>query len=839
MAAGPSSASASARTASPSDAATPSPIDGGGGAGAFHARFAAHAAGDDGGEADGSGSGGRKASKRAAEPKLDKDGNPKKKRKQLVACDSCRLRRVKCDKAEKDGGDCSECTRKAIHCTDTYVKNKPKVVRGGKLINQAKALYGDNGGMSPSLTSPPSPVKPEYDLAEDPRRLSLSAASPLDPRSPSTRLASMSLNHDLGDHLIRTFFDMFQPQCPLVDVSLFLPAWENAGRMLENLSPANECMALVIQAWAARLTDHPAVVGSGAPTLQELRSGGGRDFTPVGNRREEFARAAMERAMAAVDQRGALRLASSVCCAALTLLEFLVTWSDAKRTSTTGRYLLAAASEHLRNLQLDQCDDPTERPLRPEQASNGTLLWMVYTRDSLAAMFGGRFCCLTDDDLSAFSPLLTGSLTADPIPYITSTDPSTLSGIAVACIFRYLVSIVRNTVVRLTGPIARRQRVTEQTMHELWADIDEGNRFGQIFHNSVQHTTFPANSQNPDVWFRDLVAMRSQHLLGIHLCLADRLREEDTKAATQALAEGDAEYAELLRRLLRQSDERLFRGARDYCELLYRYGGNMLFSATVTVEYSSYFLTQLVETPAWEQGGPSDYAWSTKVDEVSRCIDVVKLAGWAWSGYDGVIERARQSLAQQSAQLHHRMPPSAPPALLPPISTSYAPGGLVAGAPQQQQQYPAAPDWAGLHVHPPQQQGGALPPPAGLFDPHKLSGGLSRPPSFSSFSPLSPSGGGAAPPTPQSLPGSHAHPQQQQQHGQHSPGMLAPPLPPPGGASAASFVPPGPHAADPRRRTLPPISTYRLSPAEGAGGPHGLTPSSASAFPPPPPQSGQ
>ena len=149
---------------------------------------------------------------------------------------------------------------------------------------------------------------------------------------------------------MRVFFDVFQPQCPLVDTMLFLQAWENAGRVTENLSPANECLALVIQvrslsllvqlpprdeleltrgtfsqAWAARLTDHPAAIGNGAPSLQDLRNGARRDFTAVGNRREEFARTAMERAMVAVDQRGALRLSSASCCAALTLLEFLIT----------------------------------------------------------------------------------------------------------------------------------------------------------------------------------------------------------------------------------------------------------------------------------------------------------------------------------------------------------------------------------------------------------------------------------------------------------------------------------------------------------------------------------
>lgn len=38
-------------------------------------------------------------------------------------------------------------------CTDTYVKNKPKIVRGGKLITQAKyAPASLSGSYSPELT---------------------------------------------------------------------------------------------------------------------------------------------------------------------------------------------------------------------------------------------------------------------------------------------------------------------------------------------------------------------------------------------------------------------------------------------------------------------------------------------------------------------------------------------------------------------------------------------------------------------------------------------------------------------------------------------------------------
>lgn len=62
----------------------------------------------------------------------------------------------------------------------------------------------------------------------------------------------------------------------------------------------------------------------------------------------------------------------------------------------------------------------------------------------------------TDDDLSTFSALLTGSLTADVLVYISSDDPNLLSGLAVAAIFRYCNAIIRDTVTRLTGRKATR-----------------------------------------------------------------------------------------------------------------------------------------------------------------------------------------------------------------------------------------------------------------------------------------------------------------------------------------------------------------------------------------------
>lgn len=61
----------------------------------------------------------------AADPDTVKTGAKRPKRKQGVACDTCRLRRVRCDVTERpDGMGCSRCEDKRIQCTDTYIQTK-------------------------------------------------------------------------------------------------------------------------------------------------------------------------------------------------------------------------------------------------------------------------------------------------------------------------------------------------------------------------------------------------------------------------------------------------------------------------------------------------------------------------------------------------------------------------------------------------------------------------------------------------------------------------------------------------------------------------------------------
>lgn len=61
--------------------------------------------------------------------------------------------------------------------------------------------------------------------------------------------------------------------------------------------------------------------------MSDLRVLEGENFGQYGKKRDQFARAMLERAVNAVDTSGSLRKASGQCVAALLMLEFLLTCS--------------------------------------------------------------------------------------------------------------------------------------------------------------------------------------------------------------------------------------------------------------------------------------------------------------------------------------------------------------------------------------------------------------------------------------------------------------------------------------------------------------------------------
>ncbi|WVO16899.1 hypothetical protein L204_104585 [Cryptococcus depauperatus] len=101
---------------------------------------------------------------------------PKRKRRQNVACDCCKLRRVKCDLAslllslnatnsvastpeirddeislaqlakEHPNVGCTNCNNKYLKCTTNQIQNPTRPKKGGRRIDEARRRFGANGG---------------------------------------------------------------------------------------------------------------------------------------------------------------------------------------------------------------------------------------------------------------------------------------------------------------------------------------------------------------------------------------------------------------------------------------------------------------------------------------------------------------------------------------------------------------------------------------------------------------------------------------------------------------------------------------------------------------------
>lgn len=181
------------------------------------------------------------------------------------------------------------------------------------------------------------------------------------------------------------------------------------------MSPTGECLCLVMQAWAARFSDHPSILGVGAPTLSDVQNQPGRDFSHYGQARDAFATAMLDRALRKVDENGLLRHPTEAGCAALIMLEFLVTCKPRFRVAlcaeifltvfvfklagddayrTKGRHLMAAATEHLRAINEGVGEDATEEKKPEDRSSGSVLFWLSFTRDAISSMLGNRAPCL-------------------------------------------------------------------------------------------------------------------------------------------------------------------------------------------------------------------------------------------------------------------------------------------------------------------------------------------------------------------------------------------------------------------------------------------------------------
>lgn len=75
------------------------------------------------------------------------------------------------------------------------------------------------------------------------------------------RLADRALGRELSRHLVRVYFQAVHLTMPAISPEAFYMDWQRAGERSDRMTPAQETLCAVMEAWAARFSDNPVVGG--------------------------------------------------------------------------------------------------------------------------------------------------------------------------------------------------------------------------------------------------------------------------------------------------------------------------------------------------------------------------------------------------------------------------------------------------------------------------------------------------------------------------------------------------------------------------------------------------
>lgn len=195
--------------------------------------------------------------------------------------------------------------------------------RSGNRIDTAKAIFGRSGSSSKSddastsLEESPSPKTP--------------ALAP----AAAERLNILKVQDMLVSNLLDFYLGFTKDHPSLIEATNFRVAWFNAHHQASNLDDQSQVLCAVLLALSARTSDHPLIVGAGAPRISSLAALAveGRDLSLYGQRRVAACRVLTERAIKVADEKNIWRIPSVESIAALTLLEGLVNVDEGRSYS--------------------------------------------------------------------------------------------------------------------------------------------------------------------------------------------------------------------------------------------------------------------------------------------------------------------------------------------------------------------------------------------------------------------------------------------------------------------------------------------------------------------------
>ncbi|KZO99408.1 hypothetical protein CALVIDRAFT_534391 [Calocera viscosa TUFC12733] len=614
-----------------------------------------------------------------------------RKRKLYSSCDTCKLRRVKCERDSEDQA-CAKCIEKGIHCTTAGPKRKKP--RTGKRIEQAKELFGD--GAHNAAESSRSSLVPfagtaaitpaSDDDAFDMRGFDSMNGRPLTAESVDARLSLAEIVSTLSSHLIEVYFSLTHYPLPLYRWKNFRDQFEKAGRRPEQMAGMGGVLAHALIAYGAYASNSPAILGPGAPALDKIDSEE-VNFIHWGRQRSALCKSLVDRAVRIADEHGVFRVECNESIVILLLLEMLVDHGD--ETRRRGRPFRVAAIGHARTLS-------EEGNTREEyiELQGGGLGWMLYLRDTLQAAVAGREPRLRDRDVQVLCGRAMTLGLPTMVEFAKALNGDILVWDPVIRIWDHVAQMTRQFAIRMAreapGPERRDDPFADNFLWELYKDLDDTKACIKLMQSHLsQFFTFKRPGHNFFKFycrtmslgciFVDFLVHRGvkQELQNLN----DRLEHATLVPLDDITNLGTSENEKRRSRLLQlknEADGRMQKCARELVSILWamqnslsaRTGLGIMTGVHMVYETFPIFTQLLCSMPSTEEGGSQDFPLETKIQEIGYLLSTCRSLGWSWADMADLIKYLEDQHARFSALKSGLSVPSAqPPGVALPVSS--------------------------------------------------------------------------------------------------------------------------------------------------------------------------
>ncbi|ADV25477.1 hypothetical protein I305_04657 [Cryptococcus gattii E566] len=468
------------------------------------------------------------------------------------------------------------------------------------------------------------------------------------------KLADRALGIELSRHLVKTFFQAVHFSYPAILPESFYLEWMRAGQRSDRMTPAQEVLCSAIEAWGARYSDSPIVLGLSpekakmAPKVIQANG----TFMPGtqaraywGRARLAACKALLERTRQLIDTNGILRKPSITGVQALTLYMQLINMTDDT---------VDGPAQYMEGLMI-------HRTITQQMQILGLmrLFWAHLVGDAFWAAASGNEPTVPKADMDAAGNWLRS------VTDLLSKNSFKALSFYLTCYYRVTL-IGRDVATSLSIPSKKKGAVDVvkfcNHVQRIWKDIDafDTDMNPQVAHLMSACPRDDILAFSPLSYFSNLRLASPFLLLIIHQLICEQLEFCKTLSSAYITASHDhldynkassdasrdevnggwtkaQSHEQMLQDLSLQSIDFMLKTCRA------QVGMFKALMPTGTIQTSMLLLRELVaaaqflaEVPANEQGYPDDtpggydWTWEKKQEEVNCCVEALyQVVTWA------------------------------------------------------------------------------------------------------------------------------------------------------------------------------------------------------------------